>query len=297
MNSAIENAADRGRLMPPKSRSGPWLAGALAVAIAVLLGYVGWAWWQARNAAPPAPPPAAVAEPPAVPPAAPASMAAATPVLETPVPEPKAVEAPLAKESVGESLTRLFGAKPERSLLLADDFVPHFVATVDNLGRAHAPSIVWPVQPTPGRFAVIERDGQLFADPDNGLRYTPFVLMVEKLDPHAAVALYVRLLPLMQQAYADLGFPNRRFHARLMAVIDDLLAAPQVPDLVPLTLTEVKGSVLSVRPWVRYEFADPALQSASAGQKIMMRVGAVNERRLKAKLQQLRAELVKQAQP
>jgi hypothetical protein len=295
MDSVIERAADRGRLMPPEHRSRPWLAGALAFVVALLLGYGAWIWWQARNAAPQPAPPAAAVAPPA--PAAPASIAAATPAVETPVPEPKAVQTPLATEGVDEALTHLFGTKAGRLLLQLDDFVPHFVATVDNLGRAHAPSMVWPVRPTPGRFAVIERDGRIVADPDNGLRYTPFVLMAEKLDTHAAVALYVRLLPLMQRAYEELGFPNRRFHARLMAVIDDLLAAPQVPDLVPLTLIDVKGSVPSVRPWVRYEFADPALQSASAGQKIMMRVGAVNERRLKARLRQLRAELLRQAQP
>jgi len=59
----------------------------------------------------------------------------------------------------------------------------------------------------------------------------------------------------------------------------------------------VKGEVPSLRPWVRYEFADPAFESASAGHKIMLRVGAVNERRLKTKLRELRAELGRQADP
>jgi hypothetical protein len=42
---------------------------------------------------------------------------------------------------------------------------------------------------------------------------------------------------------------------------------------------------------VRYEFADPALESLSSGQKIMLRVGPVNERRLKEKLAEIRGEL------
>jgi len=54
-------------------------------------------------------------------------------------------------------------------------------------------------------------------------------------------------------------------------------------------LTEVKGDVPSTRPWVRYEFADPQLQSLSSGQKIMVRVGLENERRLKVRLKALRA--------
>jgi hypothetical protein len=43
---------------------------------------------------------------------------------------------------------------------------------------------------------------------------------------------------------------------------------------------------------VRYEFVDPQLQSLAAGQKILLRVGPANERRLKAKLAQLRAALL-----
>ncbi len=40
-----------------------------------------------------------------------------------------------------------------------------------------------------------------------------------------------------------------------------------------MTLVEVKGSVPSLRPWVRYEFVDPDLEAQSAGRKILMRMG------------------------
>ena len=46
---------------------------------------------------------------------------------------------------------------------------------------------------------------------------------------------------------------------------------------------EVKGTVASLRPWVRYELADPTLESMSAGRKILLRVGPENQRRLQAK--------------
>jgi hypothetical protein len=39
---------------------------------------------------------------------------------------------------------------------------------------------------------------------------------------------------------------------------------------------------------VRYRFADPELEQLAAGQKILIRMGTVNERRLKAKLAELR---------
>jgi hypothetical protein len=59
-----------------------------------------------------------------------------------------------------------------------------------------------------------------------------------------------------------------------------------------LELTDVKGPIPSERPWVRYQYADPSLESLSAGQKILLRVGPVNGRRLKAKLAEIRAELL-----
>ena len=52
--------------------------------------------------------------------------------------------------------------------------------------------------------------------------------------------------------------------------------------------TDGFGPVQPERPWVLYEFDDPVLQSLSAGQKILLRIGTVNERRMKAKLAEIR---------
>ncbi len=281
-------------LMPPPRRTrvsaGWWMLALLLLAMAV----GGW-WLQRGTTAPAAPQPQAGPAPLTQPaPAATAAVAAPEPASAVPLPEPKVADAALEESGVAAALSVLFGAQGMR-LLIGDDFVHRFVVTVDNLGREHAPPRLWPVQPTPGRFQVVERDGRLYADPDNAARYTPLVLLAEQIDPRSAVALYGRMLPLLQQAYEELGYPGQRFHTRLVAVIDQLLATPDAPELIPLTLVQVKGEVPSERPWVRYEFADAKLESASAGQKIMLRVGAVNQRRLKAQLRALRAELVRQA--
>ena len=53
------------------------------------------------------------------------------------------------------------------------------------------------------------------------------------------------------------------------------------------SLPPINGPVQPQRPWVLYEFDDPALQSLSAGQKMLLRMGPVNERRMKAKLSEL----------
>jgi hypothetical protein len=51
------------------------------------------------------------------------------------------------------------------------------------------------------------------------------------------------------------------------------------------------------RPWVLYEFDDPALQALSAGQKMLLRMGPVNERRMKTKLAEIRRLVTADAPP
>lgn len=278
------------RPAPPPRQRRPVMWALIVLAVVLVVG--GAAWWL-RSQVPASPPPPAAAAPVLEPPSAlPAPTPAPAPVAEAPQPEPPAAPQPLAADGVRPALETLFGKKALASLLQPDDFLRRLVVTVDNLARPHAPAPYWPVRPTAGRFTVVERGGATLVSPDNADRYTPLVLLAERTDSKALVALYVRALPLLQQAYEEAGYPKQRFHTRLIAVIDHLLAAPQAPELIPVHLTEVKGDVPSTRPWLRYEFADPDLEAASAGQKIMVRVGAVNERRLKAKLRELRAELL-----
>lgn len=226
--------------------------------------------------------------------APPAAASSPTELLAAPAVVPKGE--PIAADRVTAALMELVGAKAVESWLRLDDFPHRLVATVDNLSREQAASSLWPVGPTAGHFSVVQHDGRLVIDPDNQLRYAPFIQWIEGLDSAKVVAVYVRMLPLLQRTYEDLGFPpGHRFQARLLKVIDSLLAAPEAPELIEVKLTDVKGPVPSLRPWVRYEFADADLESASAGQKLMARIGAPNENRLKAKLKELRGEIVRQS--
>jgi hypothetical protein len=199
---------------------------------------------------------------------------------------------------IAHLLTTLLGKKAFLTFLQGDAFIRNVVATVDNLGREHAPVSVWPVNPTPQRFTTLRNaDGPTVIDPRNGLRYAPLVQMVEAIDTAQVVALYRQWYPLFQQAYEELGFPGQYFNDRLVVVIDQLLATPVPTALLAVKLVEVKGPVPSIRPWVRNEFADPALEALSAGQKIMLRVGPVNQRRLAAKLRELRQGVVQSVTP
>lgn len=269
------------------------------VVVFLLLGLGGaeYLWLQYGQRAAPVPTakqgPIA-AQPSTVEPAAPAKPAILHPVeaLQSSVAGPVTLP-PLANSDgfAKNALIDLLGRKAVPSFLAVDDFVRHLVVTVDNLARGHAASRLWPVLPMPGRTLIVERgDGTYLAD-GNAERYAPFVRFGTSVDTAKAAALYLRLYPLFQQAYEELGYPGKYFNDRLVEVIDQLLATPELTGPVKLTLTEVHGSIPVTRPWLRYEFTDPSLESRPAGQKILLRMGSENARKIKARLKEFRQHI------
>ena len=70
-------------------------------------------------------------------------------------------------------------------------------------------------------------------------------------------------------------------------MIDQLLATPAPPTPTGVHLATANSPVAANLPWVLYAFDDPALRSLSADQKIMLRMGPVNERRVKVRTSHL----------
>ncbi len=221
-------------------------------------------------AAVPASPP--VAEEPAIKhPVAQPEMQAALPALEeSDAPMQKAIEGLIGNESV-------------QQFVVTKDLVRHVVVTVDNLTTEKVAERIRAVKPTPGRFAVSGAEDAPVLDPANYERYQGLVQLVRSTDTQALAAIYTRHYPLFQEAYESLGHPPQYFNDRVIEVIDHLLATPEIED--PIALAQ---------PGVQYEYADPSLESRSAGQKALMRLGTANARAVKDKLRQLRSELARQ---
>lgn len=268
-----------------------YAAGALATL--AIVGAAAW-WWYAgmpitsgggrpQAASQPVVQPAAVA--PSPPPQSPAAV-----VERYPVPA-IAVEATSGSASLEEAITELVGRKVALSMVQTDDFAHRVAATIDNLGRERASVRLWPLNPVPGHFTVIRQDGREVIDPDNGQRYTPYVLLLETLDLPKAVRLYFRFYPDFDHAYASLGYPGRHFNDRLVEVIDLLLATPDVAYPIEVAAARVPQEPVSSARSPFYEFKSPAWQTLAAGQKILVRMGPVNARRVKGRLAELRALL------
>lgn len=248
------------------------------------------AYFWLRQAPPQLPPPIPVVSPPAV--APPAPIEPPKPAISHPVELPPGMTKlpPIgrADDFVKDKITELLGAKAVKTHLLIENFVRRVVATVDNLPRSLAPPSKWPIRQTPGRFTIeTGKDGSVIGAA-NAARYAPFVALVDSVDSGRAVALYRELYPLFQGAYEGLGYPGKYFNDRLVEVIDLLLATPEPTGPLKVELPEIRGPLKPTHPWVLYRFSDPALEGLSSGQKMLLRVGLKNEKRLKSKLAEIR---------
>lgn len=267
-----ETSGDAGGPEPPSSggRRARWI-----VLLVLLLALVGAGVWYLFLRAPqePAPAPEPVAQSAAEPAREPAEVRPEPPEIELP---PLSASDELVRRLVGE-----LSSHPRVAAFLADEeLVRRFVATVDNVARGTSPRPHLAAAAPDGGFPVLEENGRVLADPRGYDRYDPLVAAFTGLDPEGSAETYRRLEPLIDQAYRELGYPDREFDRTLERAIAELLAVPVV-----------EGPVELVPEVQRYEYADPRLEDLSAAQKHLLRAGPDNVRRVQNHLRALAAAL------
>lgn len=277
-----------------------WVIGAILVLAAAAAYY----YFEVNQKVEPeivAPIPVAAVKPAVVPVEQPVETDAET-VNET-VWQPESVEVveeiplPMLNESdpvVLESLDGMLGGTAVVRYVVGDNVISRVVATIDMLGSRQIPGVVQAVQGPEGDFDVMVNDAptreirneegdlipQFVIDPANYRRYTPYVDVLVSADTAELIANYENLKPLFQEAYQQMGYPDGDFNDRLVVIIDELIATPNVTEPIEL-----------MKPEAFYLFSDPDLESLSAGQKIMLRMGQENASRVKAKLREIRSAL------
>lgn len=179
-----------------------------------------------------------------------------------------------------EALASLTGKESVMKIFRVEQIIHNIVVTIDNLPNQSLPVNAMPITPVPGNLVVLVADGEMSISSKNTARYTPYVRLAGVVNTEKLVALYLRLYPLFQKSYEELGYPNKYFNDRVIEVIDNLLAAPDIKEPVKL-----------VQPKIVYVYADPDLEGRSIGQRTLMRIGSENEAKVKTKLQEIRQEL------
>ncbi|MBT3623759.1 MAG: DUF3014 domain-containing protein [Gammaproteobacteria bacterium] len=209
----------------------------------------------------------------------------AAPVIEAPVEEEKPdFVLPLLDNSdqlIRDGAVSLSRHEGVNAWVAPNQLIRKFVAFTDNVARGQvAKEPIRSLAPE-GPFLVQKRDEKTFLlDPASYSRYTPFVEVAGSVDARRAAEFYHLLRPLVQIAYAELGYANQNFDDVMFQAIGRLLETPIIT-----------GEIRLIQPVVMYKFEDPKLESLSAAQKQLIRMGPRNTIALRAKISEIALEL------
>ncbi len=161
--------------------------------------------------------------------------------------------------------------------LSPNELIRKFVAFVD--GVANGQVVKEPVRIlTPeGPFLVRQISDEVYLlDNVSYKRFNFFTTVVVSLDARRAAEFFLLVKPMLQEAYDELGYPNKKFDDVVFQAIGRLLETPVINEPIRL-----------VRPVVMYRFENKKLESLSAAQKQLIRMGPGNTRRLQVKLSEI----------
>lgn len=243
------------------------VAGVVAIALVV----AALAWWMRTR---PAPSAAIERMASSVTPAPrPTTGTAATPA-KTELPPLNELD-PVVRRLIGEVT-----ASPLLSKWLAtENLARQMAALVEGAAGGSLPlRFLAPLRPT-GTFSVVDRGGRATIAPASYARYDAMADLIAALDPAAVVRAYRMLAPRLDEAHAELG-EGRTFDAALREGLRRLSETP-IPD-GPAAVT-ARGGV--------YAFADPRLEALSPSQKLLLRSGPDNARRVQAQLAAIAAAI------
>ncbi len=165
-------------------------------------------------------------------------------------------------------------------LLVEENIVRHFVVFVDNLAQGEVARKVSPLKAPNRAFTVSDITNKTYLNPDSYHRYDLYANFIANLDEEQLSATYKELTPLLSEAFEELGYSEMTFNQRMDEAIDIMLDAPIIEQ--PIELDGVS---------VNYQFVDPQLEALPNAQKLLVRMGPENTKKVKAALRKLKKNL------
>jgi len=165
-------------------------------------------------------------------------------------------------------------------LLVEEDLIRHFVVFVDNLAQGELARKVSPLKAPNRNFTVSDVTDKTYLNPDSYHRYDLYADFVTNLDEAQLATTYKQVSPLLSEAFEELGYGDKPFDERMIEAIDIMLAAPIIEQAIELDSVSVN-----------YQFVDPELEALPNAQKLMIRMGPENSKKIKAALRKLKKQL------
>lgn len=217
----------------------------------------------------PVPVPETVAETPPPPPPPP-----------PPEPDPEPFELPALSDSdalVRELVAALSAHPGFAAWLVTDDLIRRFVVAVENVANRRNPAQHVPFMRPDSRFQTEGAEPEMRIAPASYRRYDGVTQIIASLDTNGTTQLYRQLLPLMNEAHAELGIPDATFSDSVLRAVVHVLEAPVIegrPTIEP-------------RASFYYEYTDPVLEGLSAPQKQLLGMGPENIRTIQGTIRDI----------
>ena len=251
---------------------------AAAVLVVLLVGAGVLYWYSLR---PPAAPPT-IEQPktaePSQPPSPPAEVKLGEEKEAPPQPE---VEMPALDQSDDFVRQTMRNLSPHGKLgewLRIKNIIRVFVAAVDNIanGKSPRPQLGFL---SPGQaFQVREKGSRISLDRKGYERFDILTDAIVSFSSSMTVQAYQKLRPLFQEAYRELGYPQKDFHTSFIRALKRILDAPVVEREI---LLEEEGTGLN------YVIIDEGLEDMNEVQKHLLRMGPKNTKKIQQKVREI----------
>jgi hypothetical protein len=248
-----------------------------AVIILLILGAGVWYWHSTRPPAAPPPIEQPKAEAPSQPP--PGAEVKVAEEKEAPIqPEVKLPALDQSDDFVRQMLRNLSPHGKLAEWLKIKNIIRVFVAAVDNIanGKSPRPQLGFL---SPGQaFPVSEKGDRIYLDPKGYGRFDIITDAIVSFSTSRTVQVYQKLKPLFQEAYRELGYPQKDFHATFIQAMKRILDTPIVEREIILK-EEGKG--------LNYVFVDDGLESMNEVQRHLLRMGPKNTQKIQQRVREI----------
>jgi len=202
------------------------------------------------------------------------------PPLQPEEPEPEPIPLDASDEFVRGLLPTLTEHPRLATWLVTDDLVRRFVVAVDNVADGSNPARHVPFMRPRNRIRTREDGSARRLDPAGYRRYDELARIVASLDVEGAVEIYRRLEPLLDEAYAELGYPDTPFAVAFRRAVVRVLETPEIP---------ADPGVVPVASLFAHE--DDRLEELPPAQKQLLLMGPDNLRTVQAAVRELAAAI------
>jgi hypothetical protein len=254
-----------------------WILIGVLVLILILIGAGGIYWYhqKSQQASKTLEKPKAEEAPP------PSPTAGAKPGEEKVLTAEPAVKLPPLDQSDDFTRQMLKGLSPHGKVgdwLKSKNMIRVMTAAIDNIAAGKSPRAHLGFLFQGQVFPLSEKGGKIYLDPKGYERYDLLADAFVSLNTGRTVQAYEKAKPLFQEAYRELGYPQKDFQATLIQAIQKVLEAPTVETEI-LLKEEGKG--------VNFLYVDDALEDLNEIQKHMLRMGPKNTRKIQQKLREM----------